>query len=70
MGAVLQQLVDNAWEPLAFLSKKLNPAHQEYSTYDRELMAVYEAVSLFRLTMEGRHFTFADHKPITYAFHQ
>jgi hypothetical protein len=25
MGAVLQQRVDNAWQPLAFFSKKLNP---------------------------------------------
>jgi hypothetical protein len=26
MGVVLQQRVDNAWRPLAFFSKKLNPA--------------------------------------------
>jgi hypothetical protein len=35
MGAVLQQRVDNAWQPLAFFSKKLNPAQQKYSGYDR-----------------------------------
>jgi hypothetical protein len=29
MGAVLQQRVDNAWQPLAF--SKLNPAQQKYS---------------------------------------
>jgi hypothetical protein len=40
MGAVLQQRVDNAWKPLAFFSKKLNPAQQKYSAYDRELLAV------------------------------
>jgi cleavage and polyadenylation specificity factor subunit 1 len=39
MGAVLQQRVANAWQPLAF-SKKLNPAQQKYSAYDRELQAV------------------------------
>jgi hypothetical protein len=27
-------------------------------------------VKLFGLTMEDRHFTFTDHKPITYAFHE
>jgi hypothetical protein len=41
MGAVLQQRVDNAWQPLAFFSKKLNRAQQKYSAYDRELLAVY-----------------------------
>jgi hypothetical protein len=40
MGAVLQQRVDSAWQPLAFISKKPNPAQQKYSAYDRELLAV------------------------------
>jgi hypothetical protein len=26
--------------------KKLNPAQQKYSAYDRELLAIYEAVSI------------------------
>jgi hypothetical protein len=55
MDAVLQQHVKSAWQPLAFF-KNLNPAQQKYSTYDRELLAIYEAVKHFR------------HKPITYAF--
>jgi cleavage and polyadenylation specificity factor subunit 1 len=71
MGAVLQQRVDNAWQPLAFFSRKLNPAQQKYSAYDRELLAVYEAVKHFRHMLEARHFViFTDHKPITYAFQQ
>jgi cleavage and polyadenylation specificity factor subunit 1 len=47
-GAVLQQRVGNDWQPLAFCSKKFNPAQQKYSTYDRELLAVYAAVKNFR----------------------
>jgi hypothetical protein len=35
MGAVLLQRVKNAWQPLAFFSKKLNPAQQKYSAYDQ-----------------------------------
>jgi hypothetical protein len=71
MGAVLQQQVKNAWQPLAFIFKKLNPAQQKYSTYDRELLAIYEAVKHFRHTLEARHYIiFTDHKPITYAFQQ
>jgi hypothetical protein len=69
MGAVLQH-VKNAWQPLAF-SKKLNPAQQKYSDYDRELGHLREAVKHFRHILEARHFTiFTDHKPITYAFQQ
>jgi cleavage and polyadenylation specificity factor subunit 1 len=71
MGAVLQQRVDNAWQPLAFFSMKLNPAQQKYSAYHWELLAVYEAVKHFRHMLEARHFiTFTYHKPITYAFQQ
>jgi cleavage and polyadenylation specificity factor subunit 1 len=74
MGAVLQQHIKNAWQSLTFFSqkkKKLNPAQQKYRAYDRELLAIYEAVKHFRHMLEARHFTiFTDHKPITYAFQQ
>jgi hypothetical protein len=51
--------------------KKLNTAQQKYSSYDRELLAIYEAFKHFRHMLEARHFTiFTDHKPITYAFQQ
>jgi cleavage and polyadenylation specificity factor subunit 1 len=69
MGTVLQRHVENAWQPLAFISNKLNPAQQNYSAYDRKLLAIYEAVKHFRHMLEARHLTiFTDHKPITYAF--
>jgi hypothetical protein len=55
--------------PSPFFSKKLNPAQQKYSAYDRELLAIYEAVKHFHHMLEVRHFTiFTDHEPITYAF--
>lgn len=71
LGAVLQQLVDEVWQPLAFFSKKMNKAQCQYSAYDRELLAVYESVKHFRFMVEGRHFViYTDHKPITFAFQQ
>lgn len=71
MGAVLQQRAQDVWQPLAFFSKKLSPAQQKYSAYDRELLAIYEAVRHFRHMVEARHFTvFTDHKPLIFAFHQ
>ena len=71
IGAVLQQRCQDAWQPLAFFSRKLSPAQQKYSAYDRELLAIYEAVRHFRHMLEARHFTIlTDHKPITFAFQQ
>jgi hypothetical protein len=68
MGAVLQQCIQNAWQPLP-LSKKLNPAQQKYRAYDCELLAIYEAVKHFCHILEARHFIIiTDHKPITHAF--
>jgi hypothetical protein len=51
MDAVLQQRVKNAWQPLAFFSKKLNPAQQKYSAYGyyttlHHTMLYYIAVSV------------------------
>lgn len=69
VGAVLQQHRGNLSEPLAFFSKKLSSTEQKYSTYDRELLAIYLAVKHFRHFLEGREFTiFTDHKPLTFAF--
>jgi cleavage and polyadenylation specificity factor subunit 1 len=68
---VLQQRVDKTWQSLAFFSMKLNPAQQKYSFYDRELLAVYEAVKHFYHMLEESHITvFTDHKPITYTYQQ
>lgn len=71
LGAVLQQLQNDAWQPLAFFSRKLKSSQTKYSPYDRELLAIYEAIKYFRHMLEARHFTvYTDHKPISYAFHE
>lgn len=71
IGAVLQQLKNKAWEPLAFFSRKLSAAQQKYSPYDRELLAIYESIKYFRHMLEARHFTiYTDHKPLCFAFHE
>ena len=68
VGAVLQQSIDGEWRPLAYFSKKLTPAETRYSTFDRELLAIYLAVKHFRHFLEGRQFfVLTDHKPLTYA---
>jgi cleavage and polyadenylation specificity factor subunit 1 len=63
-GAVLQQRRPGGQRsPLGFYSQKLSPAESRYSTFDRELLAVYSAIIHFRHLLEGRHFkVFSDHK--------
>lgn len=69
IGAVLQQQVNDSWQPLAFFSRLLKPAQKKYSPYDRELLAIYEAIRHFRYMVEARTFViYTDHKPLTFAF--
>nr|VZI18508.1 unnamed protein product [Spirometra erinaceieuropaei] len=68
VGAVLQQHLAGSTQSLAFFSKKLLPAETRYSTFGRELLAIYLAVRHFRHFLEGRDFiVFTDHKPLTFA---
>ena len=69
IGAVLQQLKNGSWEPLAFFSRKLTPTQAKYSPYDRELLAIYKSIQYFRHMLEAKVFTvYTDHKPLTHAF--
>jgi cleavage and polyadenylation specificity factor subunit 1 len=71
VGAVLQQWSPKGWQPLSFYSKKLDVTQRKYSTFDRELLAVYLAVRHFRFLLEGRQFHVeTDHKPLTFALHR
>lgn len=71
IGGVLQQLHNGIQRPLGFFSKLLTAAQRKYSTYDRELLAVYSAVKYFRPMIEGRHFViYSDQKPLSFAFSQ
>lgn len=68
VGAVLQQLVDNTWQPISFFSRKLTVQETRYSTLGRELLAIYLAIHHFRHSLEGRQFFIhTDHKPLIYA---
>lgn len=59
VGAVLHQLVGNEFQPLG------------YSTYDRELTAIFQSIKFFLHFLEGLRFIiFTDHKPITFEFQQ
>ncbi|GFX59230.1 transposon Tf2-6 polyprotein [Trichonephila clavipes] len=71
VGDALAQYHDNVWQPLAFLSMKLSVSQKNWSTYDRELLAIYTMVKRFRLMLGGREFViYTDQKPLIYAFQQ
>ena len=71
IGAALEQKTSVGWKPISFFSRKLSQAEQNYSTYDRELLAAYAGVKYFRYMLEGRNFTiYTDHKPLIFAFKQ
>jgi len=67
IGTVLEQFNNDRWEPLGFFSKKLTPTQALYSTFDRELLATYQAIRHFLYFIEGRHTVLlTDYKPLTH----
>ena len=56
VGAVLQQEMVDGWRPIAYFSRRLRPEERKYSTFDRELLAVYLVIKHFRHFVEGREF--------------
>jgi hypothetical protein len=70
-GAVLsqQQVDDNAWHPVAFLSKALSPVERNYEIHDTEMLAIIRGLEEWRHYLEGaRHLVeiWTDHKNLEY----
>jgi hypothetical protein len=57
LGAVVQQRVNEAWKPLDFYRHKLSQAAQKYSSYGRELLAIYASIRKFRYMVKSHDFT-------------
>ena len=56
------------WCPISYFLQKLRPAERRYSTFDRELLAIYLTICHFRHFVEGHKFhVLTDHKPLTFA---
>ncbi|BHF71836.1 hypothetical protein SprV_0401489700 [Sparganum proliferum] len=68
IDAARQQQTPTGTQSLAFYSAKLTPPQTRYSTFGRELLAIYLAIQHFRNYIEGREFCiYTDQKPLTYA---
>ena len=57
VGAVLLQSEGEEEYPTLFYSQALNAAQRNYSTYERELLAVEKACDAFRVYLLGREFS-------------
>ncbi|XP_066964341.1 uncharacterized protein [Macrobrachium rosenbergii] len=56
-------------QPIAFFSRKFSPAESRFSTFDRELCALYRAVHHFKFFLESTPFTiWTDHQLLVHAF--
>jgi hypothetical protein len=69
VGAILSQGKVGQDKPIAFASRTLNQAEQNYSTIEKELTAIVWACKYFRPYLLGRNFIIiTDHKPLTWVF--
>lgn len=71
LGAVLSQKLSQENEefehPIAYDSRVLNQAEQNYSTIEKELLALVWGVKTFKNYLYGQQFTLVtDHRPLTY----
>jgi len=58
LGGVISQLQDTGkWHPIAFFSKQFKGAELNYSTPDKELMAIVECFKHWRQYLEGSQHT-------------
>jgi len=48
IGGVLSQEHKGKWKPIAFLSRTMQPAEQNYKIYDKELLAIVDALTKWR----------------------
>lgn len=69
IGAAIFHVTGNGEKPIAFASRVLQPAERNYSTTDREALAIYFGVNKFAHYLLGRHFILTtDHRPLIAIF--
>ena len=69
LGAVLEQLHDSEWKPVAFASRSLSQAEQNYVMIEKECLSIVFAITRFHEYCYGRSFTVLnDHKPLKAIF--
>ena len=67
VGTCLYQQKDGKWHPVAYYSRKMSQAEQNYNIHDKELLAVVNALEHWRVYAESssKLTIFTDHKNLT-----
>ena len=69
LGTVLSQKQNGIWQPIAFRSQSLNPAERNYEIYNKEMLAIVEAIKDWHQYLLGARQTFevwSDYANLTY----
>lgn len=67
LGDVLLQEDLDQKQPISYISRKLNKAEENYSTIERECLAIVWAIQKFHKYLYGRKFILeTDHQPLVY----
>lgn len=65
LGDVLLQEDLDQKQPISYISRKLNKAEENYSTIERECLAIVWAIQKFHKYLYGREFILeTDHQPL------
>ena len=65
LGAVLTQISEGEEHPVLYLSRKLEPREMNYSTVEKECLAIKWALETLKYYLLGRRFTLVtDHSPL------
>ena len=69
IGGVLSQEQNNEIHPIAYFSKQLSKTERNYSTTERELLAIVATIEHFHQFLYGTQFVVnTDHQPLKYIF--
>jgi hypothetical protein len=67
IGGVLSQKIGRHYQPIAYFSKHLTKTERNYSTSERELLAIILSVEHFKEYVYGRQFKIlSDHEPLKF----
>ena len=61
------QKIKGLWHPVAYFSKKLNPAESNYPIHDKEMLAIIRCIREWHIELVGQHIeVWSDHRNLAY----